>query len=134
MGAHRQRRGAGPYRSPRAHNGRPRSNQRSQSKRIVGTVTLAIATIGLMTAAISLDTAIIAAHTAHRNEHTARIQLEIARSDERTARIDEAMARHALPKPGAPTNHSVHVPRGAQHGGKSRSSLARRRARVRSHN
>lgn len=98
MGAHRQRRGARPHGSPRAHNGPSRSHRLSRPNPIVGIVAVAVATLGLATAAISLDTAMIAERTAHSNEHTAQIQLEIARADERAAHIDEAIVRHRLPK------------------------------------
>lgn len=111
MGAHRQRRGARPHGSPRAHNGRSRSHRRSQSKRIVGIVAVAIALVGLATAAISLKTAIITEHTARNNEGTARIQLEIALAHERAARVDEAIARHRLLKASQPR----HRPRPGKH-------------------
>ena len=98
MGAHRQRRGARPHGSPRAHNGPSRSHRHSRPHPIVGIIAVAVAALSLATAVISLDTAMIAARTAHSNEHTAHIQLEIARADERGAHIDEATVRHRLPK------------------------------------
>jgi hypothetical protein len=98
MGAHRQRRGANPPGSPRAHNGSSRSHRHSRLDPIVGIATVAVATLGLATAVISLHTAVIAARAARSNEHTAHIQLEIARADARVAHIDEAIANHQLPR------------------------------------